>query len=179
MQPNQSIVVDCEPKLEPHWTAPDKATVLQYERWLSLLPELQAAYLQHLLEAIGVPMYLHQTFSLPPCSSLHCMGPKTAKVLCLYLDHKSYFAILFVLLLYTQTLQKGWLSTAPAPHYHPFLFAMVSFPLPLTSHVLPLHWLCSTSASHCLSVHVMPFMHLHQCCALSMNDMAFIYKTSR
>ncbi len=85
----EDIVVDCEPKTRR--TVPDQATSLQYQRWLSLLPDLQTAYLQHLPESIGAPMYPHQTFSPLPCSSLHCTGLKTTKVLCLFLDRKFYF----------------------------------------------------------------------------------------
>ena len=59
-----------------------------YERWISLLPNLLTAYLEHLLESIGTPVHLNQPFQHYHCSSVQCTGTKTAKILCLFLDHE-------------------------------------------------------------------------------------------
>lgn len=170
-------VVVCEPKTRR--IVPDQATKLQYDRWLSLLPDLQAAYLLYLPEAIGIPMYPHQTFSLPPCSVLHCTGLKTAKILCLYLDCKLSFNNPFVLPSHVQTSKKRLFRIAHATPCRLFWFATVYSPLPLTSPVLHLQYPFSTSISPCLSVLVMPFMRLPRRCTLSMNAVAFVYKISR
>lgn len=83
--PKEDMIVVCEPTTRR--TVPDKATITQYERWLSLLPQLQEAYLEHLPESVGLPLQPRQDFH-HHCSSAQCAGPKTAKILCLFLDRK-------------------------------------------------------------------------------------------
>ena len=74
-------------------TVPDQATINQYQRWISLLPELQEGYLQYLTEWTGVPLQ-PQTALMQCCSFVRC-NPKTAKVLCLFLDCKSTYSFVF------------------------------------------------------------------------------------
>lgn len=77
-------VVNCHPPSRR--TVPDKATTIQYDKWMSLLPKLQPFYLQQLSQTTGIPSSSQPI--LFSCSSPKCTGMKTAKVLCLFLDCK-------------------------------------------------------------------------------------------
>lgn len=81
----EDIIVICE--LTMHRMVPDKATITQYERWLSLLLRLQEVYLEHLPHSVGIPLQPGQGLT-HDCMSNQCPGSKTSKVLCLFLDCK-------------------------------------------------------------------------------------------
>ena len=154
---------------------PDKATTTQYERWISLLPNLLTAYLKHLPESIGTPAHLNQPFQHYCCSSVQCTGTKTAEILCLFLDRE--FRLHFHAVYLTNADYQ--FPTVPATHCQWSSFVMAFSPQPCTNLALPLHQHFSIFTDHYLRVCVMPSMCLLLCYIHSMRGEDSIYGVNR